>query len=222
MKRSAPHAFAAVAGAVIALLATWGSGFLNRHHSIENAVDDTLIRLRAFGLPCGVERWSVKTLADPSASKITFGATAFTNVAKLDALTSDQPTGREAPTETTVFQLTKTRLVDFKLEGDSDIHLVLRSALAGNPTMIAEIPDPGCVSANADPAAAAAQAQIGAARAAFMAYIQSKGLQLQTYFQPVSFTVTLRGVGFFDFGHGQTGVAPNAIELHPLVVFKGF
>jgi hypothetical protein len=25
------------------------------------------------------------------------------------------------------------------------------------------------------------------------------------------------GVGFFDFKHGQTGVAPNAIELHPLL-----
>jgi hypothetical protein len=27
-------------------------------------------------------------------------------------------------------------------------------------------------------------------------------------------------VGFFDFLHGQTGVAPNGIELHPLVLFK--
>jgi len=25
------------------------------------------------------------------------------------------------------------------------------------------------------------------------------------------------GVGFFDFLHGQTGVAPNGIELHPLL-----
>lgn len=222
MKRSATHTFAAVAGAVIALLATWGSGFLNRHHSIENVVDDTLIRLRAFGLPCGVERWSVKTLADAGASKVSFGATSFTNIVKLDAVVSDQPTAREAPTETTVFQLTKTRLIDFKLEGDSDIHLVLRSTIAPNPTMIAEIPDLGCVNANADPAVAAAQQQIGAARAAFMAYLQAKGLRLQTYFQPVNYTVTVRGVGFLDFAHGQTGVAPNAIEVHPVLAFTGF
>jgi hypothetical protein len=26
-------------------------------------------------------------------------------------------------------------------------------------------------------------------------------------------------VGFFDFNHGQTGVAPNAIELHPVLGF---
>jgi hypothetical protein len=30
-------------------------------------------------------------------------------------------------------------------------------------------------------------------------------------------TITVRGVGFFDYNHGQTGVAPNAIELHPVL-----
>ena len=28
------------------------------------------------------------------------------------------------------------------------------------------------------------------------------------------------GVAFFDFKHGQTGVAPNAIELHPILGFS--
>jgi hypothetical protein len=28
------------------------------------------------------------------------------------------------------------------------------------------------------------------------------------------------GVAFFDFEHGQTGVAPNAIELHPIRGFR--
>jgi hypothetical protein len=27
------------------------------------------------------------------------------------------------------------------------------------------------------------------------------------------------GVVFFDYKHGQTGVAPNAIELHPILGF---
>jgi hypothetical protein len=33
----------------------------------------------------------------------------------------------------------------------------------------------------------------------------------------------LTGIGFFDFNHGQLGVAPNAIELHPVIniVFGG-
>jgi hypothetical protein len=31
---------------------------------------------------------------------------------------------------------------------------------------------------------------------------------------------TVTGVAFFDFQHGQTGVAPNAIELHPILAFR--
>jgi hypothetical protein len=31
---------------------------------------------------------------------------------------------------------------------------------------------------------------------------------------------TVTGVAFFDFKHGQTGVAPNAIELHPILAFS--
>ncbi len=29
--------------------------------------------------------------------------------------------------------------------------------------------------------------------------------------------MTVTGVGFFDLLHGQTGVAPNGVELHPLL-----
>ena len=31
---------------------------------------------------------------------------------------------------------------------------------------------------------------------------------------------SVTGVAFFDFYHGQTGVAPNAIELHPILAFR--
>jgi hypothetical protein len=31
---------------------------------------------------------------------------------------------------------------------------------------------------------------------------------------------TLTGVRFFDFNHGQAGVADNAVELHPVFGFK--
>jgi hypothetical protein len=30
---------------------------------------------------------------------------------------------------------------------------------------------------------------------------------------------TLSGVGFFDRPHGRTGVAPNGIEMHPVLAF---
>ena len=36
--------------------------------------------------------------------------------------------------------------------------------------------------------------------------------------EPVSpVTIIVTGVGFFDFLHGQTGAAPNGIELHPVL-----
>jgi hypothetical protein len=31
---------------------------------------------------------------------------------------------------------------------------------------------------------------------------------------------TITGVGFFDIVHGQSGVAPNGIELHPALDFR--
>jgi hypothetical protein len=37
----------------------------------------------------------------------------------------------------------------------------------------------------------------------------------------MSGSATIAGVGFFDQIHGQTGVAPNGIELHPVVSFSG-
>jgi len=36
-------------------------------------------------------------------------------------------------------------------------------------------------------------------------------------FQSASVPVWMKGVGFFDFLHGQNGVAPNGIELHPIL-----
>ena len=32
--------------------------------------------------------------------------------------------------------------------------------------------------------------------------------------------IEITGVGFFDFEHSQCGVAPNAIELHPVLAVR--
>ena len=36
-------------------------------------------------------------------------------------------------------------------------------------------------------------------------------------FQTTNTPVRVVGVGFFDFHHGQNGVAPNLVELHPVL-----
>lgn len=38
---------------------------------------------------------------------------------------------------------------------------------------------------------------------------------------PCSAVIQVSGVGFFDELHGQTGVAPNGIELHPVLSIQG-
>ncbi len=42
-------------------------------------------------------------------------------------------------------------------------------------------------------------------------------LTVYSQFQTANIPVRVTGVGFFDFHHGQRGVAPNAIELHPVL-----
>lgn len=73
--------------------------------------------------------------------------------------------------------------------------------------MIAEIPSPSCV----DPSSPFAS-QVANARSEFDAQ-----LSVSSAFQAANVPVQVTGVGFFDFFHGQHGVAPNVIELHPIL-----
>ena len=74
-------------------------------------------------------------------------------------------------------------------------------------TMIAEIPSPSCVGPNSPFAAGIAHA-----RAQFDAMFTAT-----TTFQNANVPVQITGVGFFDYFEGQEGIAPNGIELHPII-----
>lgn len=153
---------------------------------------------------CGVERWSVKTGTDADAGKITLGSTTSTSISYLTSLPAPgtlPSNNRIQPTETTVYRLQVT-LVEYKLESDSDFHLVLSDG--SGHTMIAEVPDPTCVGSGSP-----LTAGITNARTEFTAKYHPT-----SSFQTANVPVTVTGVGFFDFLHGQTGVAPNGIELH--------
>jgi hypothetical protein len=156
---------------------------------------------------CGVERWSVKTGTDADAGKITLQSTTSSTISYLTSLSTPgslPANNRIQPTETTVYQLQVT-LVEYKLESDSDYHLVLSDG-AGH-TMIAEIPDPTCVGSGSP-----LLSSVTKARNEFNAKYTPTGS-----FKTVNVPVTVTGVGFFDFLHGQTGVAPNGIELHSVL-----
>jgi hypothetical protein len=163
------------------------------------------------GGTCGVERWAVKTMTDPAAAQVRLTPQA-TTIAKLRALRPPTALGptRRPPIETRTWKVS-AHLVGFKREADSDIHLVIADPNTGG-TMIVEFPASTCVGTKAH---ARARTLIQAARRAFT---QACGPATDSY-RHISGTATVTGVGFFDFKHGQTGVAPNAIELHPVLRF---
>jgi hypothetical protein len=107
----------------------------------------------------------------------------------------------------------RAKLVEMKLEDDSDIHLVIADPTRTGASMIAELPSPSCT-VGATPKA---RLKMRRARNAFIAACGSP----TGSFRRLSGTATITGVGFFDQIHGQTGVAPNGIELHPVVEISG-
>jgi hypothetical protein len=154
-----------------------------------------------------LERWSVKTGTDADAGLINLQSTTQTTIASLTLLptpTTLPTNNRIQPTETTVFQLHAT-LTEYKLEPDSDYHLIL-SDESGN-TMISEMASPACVGSSS-----VLLSGIQNARSEFDARYTTT-----SSFQTANVPVTITGVGFFDFLHGQAGVAPNGIELHAVL-----
>jgi hypothetical protein len=156
---------------------------------------------------CGVERWDVKTMTDPAAQRVNLTPTSAT-VEQLTALSVPAEFSRDAerlPSEFQTYTVQAT-ILEFKEEADSDIHLVIVGT--SGETMIAEIPDPACAQGSR------VEAQITGARGRF---VDLFGQPSRSSWVEVNAPITVTGVLFFDVHHGQTGVAPNAVELHPVV-----
>jgi uncharacterized repeat protein (TIGR01451 family) len=161
---------------------------------------------------CGVERWAVKTLTDRRARLVKFTPrrTTVRALRRLRAPAAVAIRPRIRGVETTTYQV-RAALVEMKLEDDSDVHLVI--AEPGDPTltMIVEFPSSGCTRR----ASAKAKRKMRAARSAL---IRACGPASDS-FKRLTGSATISGVGFFDVLHGQRGVAPNGIELHPVLSF---
>jgi len=156
---------------------------------------------------CGVERWSVKTGTDPQAPTVNLSSYISSTIYNFHQSTrpaSLPSNGRVSPRETTQYRLSAT-LTKYVREADSDYHLVIRDS-AGR-TMIIELPASNCVGAGSPfgPGISRARSQFDARFTA------------TTSMKTTSTPVTIKGVGFWDFLHGQTGVAPNGIEVHPVL-----
>jgi len=144
-------------------------------------------------LTCGSERWLVKTLQDHPRLL----SAQATTVAHLVALTrpSPFPTTR-TPFERHIYSVAAAVTL-VRSEADQDLHLVLQKGAAH---MIAESPTVPACTVNAS---ATRRQQMASARTKVRLCAKARVV----------------GVAFWDFKHGQTGVAPNAIELHPILGF---
>ena len=112
------------------------------------------------------------------------------------------PTTRESVFERRVCRV-RAQIVEYKLEDDQDIHLVLFDRGA---YMIAEMPAANCLARARDRRAIIRvrrlfESRCGAATASW---------------QPLGAVVYISGVGFWDFAHGQHRHARNYAELLPV------
>lgn len=155
---------------------------------------------------CGTERWTVKTGADDDRHRVspTVHHVSIRYLRHRATPASKPPASRVGPVETRTWQV-RAWLKEYVREDDGDYHLVL--ADGHGRTMVAEIPQPACV-AGISPFKSA----IRTAREHM-----DRHFRVTTDFKTTRTRVVVRGIGFFDFLHGQTGMAPNGLELHPVV-----
>lgn len=152
----------------------------------------TVSRAASARISGGVERWTVKKLQDRPVLLAARPVTLRYLVTRPKPVRIGE---RRLPFEQRAFTVVAAVTL-VRAEDDGDLHLVLRS---GPFHMVAEAPSPLCVSR----ALPRFRRAMTSARARVDLCARAR----------------VTGVAFFDFDHGQTGVAPNAIELHPLLGF---
>jgi hypothetical protein len=154
---------------------------------------------------CSAENAGLKTLSDPQRDLVRLRPRP-TTVAAINRLR--QPS-RTPTTRTTGFQrqvwVVRAQIVEYKLEQDGDVALVLYDGKRSYLT--AAMPAPGCLSAKTR-----ARREIERARWLF------EGLcgPARPGWRPLGAVVQIEGVGYWDFPRRQNGHARNYAELHPV------
>ena len=170
----------------------------------------TSVEPAVIGPLCGIERWPVKTLSDPSATSVDLLSVQTTTIGALNQLTphcSSLPSLRTYPEEFKTFEVTGKILV-VRLEDDHDYHVALQDLSDPSVTIVTEIADASCEG----PATSPFRQLLGQARNAFNAIIGG-----QSFSAMIGETLKVRGVGFYDFNHGQTGRSQSCLEIHPVI-----
>ncbi|HNP23437.1 MAG TPA: hypothetical protein PKM63_17340 [Panacibacter sp.] len=160
----------------------------------------------------GEERWEQKVLIDPEAQEI-HEKPIVTTIAELQQINTKLPENKyqegkpRMEIEKQVYTIKNCFITDIIREDDNDLHLVIEDGNKNSPhTMIAEIPDPKCPQAQKSDWVGEYQD------------VQKFLLDHAENYRHFQFTIT--GVLFVDKAHGQTGKAPNSVEIHPILKIK--
>jgi hypothetical protein len=164
------------------------------------------------GGSCGVERWGAKVLTDAPSANVNM-TPQLTTVAQLVTLPkvtpgSNDPRGGPNGTYTPEFNtylIRNANMSIIKSESDLDYHLVLADPQSSGTTMIGEIPCPNCANGSK-----------------YQCFFTRARHALEAKFgAPPSISgttpVSLIGAAFYDPPHGQTGAAPNNLEIHSIM-----
>ena len=140
-----------------------------------------------LALTCGRELWEMKVLRDPDAAAALRPAPVPSTIVMLIHVPPKGSIRRSYTVEGTVTVI--------KHEADSDYHVVIEDE--AHHTMIVEFPHPGCSKGS-------------------LAYGAIVKARKQAATLKLGMRVRVTGMLFMDKIHGQTGVAPNGVELHPV------
>ena len=164
------------------------------------------------GVHCGTERWKVKTLTDSTVGNIdpaetTNSITQLRNKPRPDDL---EDTMRADGAESKTYRVTG-RVIRFKREDDKDIHVVLAQTGHLERTVVVEFANVVCADVCSSP-------ELERIRQARQDFVTKFGNPTTSFKAPPHITkIRIVGVGFFDRLHGQNGMAPNGIEIHPVL-----
>lgn len=161
------------------------------------------------GLACGVERWFVKTLADTDASTVNLTVVTPLSIRDLNGLPSHCEAGADRriyAEEFRVFEIVG-RVIYVAHEDDRDYHIAIEDMSSPGSTVVTELADTLCAGAVMSPHLAALRSVEGK----FATVLNGRSPSTL-----VGSMLKVRGVGFYDFDHGQRGRSRNCIELHPI------
>ena len=166
----------------------------------------------SFGQNCGVERWNVKTLSDKDTLKIDFKKIIKSTVHEQVLLNHPLHKTDRLNSESEVYSI-DCFIVGFKEENDKDIHVIIED-IETDETMVIEIPSYECLEVQKT-----SRYQLFKELHEWfyknIGHPSSKFVFLQKHIP-----VTITGVGYFDFLHGQKGMAENGREIHPVLSIK--